>query len=210
MGSLWGSIVRGYLRLIEPLIDWLVRHRVSPNVITTLGTVAAIISGAIFASGHIHAAGWFFGLTAFFDVVDGSVARRSGSATVFGAFYDSTLDRVADAAVLGGILIFFARDTSYHSVPMVAIALLGIVGAFLTSYTRARAEPLGIDAKVGWLQRPERVVLLAAPPAFFGLAWQGRVLSLLVVFLTVTAWVTVYQRIRFVHQATHSGARRDA
>ena len=210
MGSLWGSIVRGYLRLIEPLIDWLVRHRVSPNVITTLGTVAAIISGAIFASGHIHAAGWFFGLTAFFDVVDGSVARRSGSATVFGAFYDSTLDRVADAAVLGGILIFFARDTSYHSVPMVAIALLGIVGAFLTSYTRARAEPLGIDAKVGWLQRPERVVLLAAPPAFFGLAWQGRVLSLLVVFLTVTAWVTVYQRIRFVHQATHPGARRDA
>jgi len=93
---------------------------------------------------------------------------------------------------------------------MVAIALLGIVGAFLTSYTRARAEPLGIDAKVGWLQRPERVVLLAAPPAFFGLALQGRVLGLLVVFLTVTSWVTVYQRIRFVHQATHTGARRDA
>src|SRR5690606_32262182 len=128
MGTLWGAIVRGYLRLIEPLIEWLVRRRVSPNLITTVGTLVAIITGGIFASGHIHAAGWFFGLTAFFDVVDGAVARRTGTSTAFGAFYDSTLDRVADAAVMGGILIFFARDTPYQSVPMVAIALLGIVG----------------------------------------------------------------------------------
>jgi phosphatidylglycerophosphate synthase len=206
MNVIWGAIQRGYLRLIEPLIEQLVKHRVSPNVITTLGTLCAVGSGVIFATGHIHAAGWFFGLTAFFDVVDGAVARRTGAATVFGAFYDSTLDRVADAGVLGGILVFFARETPYRSVPMVVLCLLAIVGAFLTSYTRARAEPLGIDAKVGIMQRPERITLIAAPAAFFGLALQGRVLQLVVVVLMLTSWITVVQRINFVRRASHTGA----
>jgi CDP-diacylglycerol--glycerol-3-phosphate 3-phosphatidyltransferase len=90
---------------------------------------------------------------------------------------------------------------------MVVVTLFGIIGAFLTSYTRARAEALGIDAKVGMLQRPERVTLLSAPQAFFGLALDGFVLMGIVTLLTVTAWITAIQRIRFVHQATH---QRDA
>ena len=98
MQALWSAIQRGYLRLIEPVADWLVRRRVHPNTITTIGTVCTIIAGGIFASGHIRTAGWFFGLTALFDVLDGNVARRTGTSTVFGAFYDSTLDRVADVA----------------------------------------------------------------------------------------------------------------
>jgi CDP-diacylglycerol--glycerol-3-phosphate 3-phosphatidyltransferase len=79
-----------------------------------------------------------------------------------------------------------------------------LIGAFLTSYTRARAEALGIEAKVGLLQRPERVTLLSAPQAFFGLALNGWVLSLIIVVLTVTAWVTVVQRITFVFHATQT------
>ena len=82
--------------------------------------------------------------------------------------------------------------------PLIVTALLGLVGAFLTSYTRARAEALGLDAKVGLLQRPERVVLLSAPQAFFGLVLDGWVLAIIIVILTVTAWITVVQRVAYV------------
>jgi len=202
MQRLWTAIQRGYLRTIEPVADLLVRHRVSPNAITTFGTICTIIGGAIYASGHIRIAGWFIGLTALFDVLDGTVARRTGRSSTFGAFYDSTLDRVADGFVLGGIAIFYATSVRYGNVPMHVVAVLGIIGTFLVSYTRARAEALGIDAKVGLMQRPERVVLLSAPQAFFGLALDGWVLAAIVTLLTVTAWITAFQRIAYVHTVT--------
>ncbi len=131
----------------------------------------------IYGTGHISIGGWFLGLTALFDVLDGMVARRANKSSTFGAFLDSTLDRVADGAVLGGLAVFYALNPVHHSVPMVVVCLAGIIGTFLTSYTRARAEALGLDAKVGMLQRPERVVLLSAPQAFFGLALNGWVLA---------------------------------
>ncbi len=212
MKRLWDATVRGYLKLIEPIADWMVERRINPNTITTVGTLCSMTAGAIYASGHIRTAGWVFGLTALFDVLDGTVARRTGRSTVFGAFYDSTLDRVADGAILGGLTIFFARNDVHHSIPplmgtpMVAVLLLGIIGTFLTSYTRARAESLGIDAKVGILQRPERVTLLSAPQAFFGLALDGWVLIAICVLLSVTAWITAVQRIVFVHRVTRTPA----
>lgn len=205
---LWELTKRGYLRLIGPIVDWMVARRINPNSITTFGTMCAMLAGAIYAAGHISIAGWVLGVTAIFDVIDGEVARRTGRSTVFGAFYDSTLDRVSDGAVLGGLTIFFARNGVHHSIPywmstpMVAVLLLGIIGSFLTSYTRARAEGLGIDAKVGILQRPERIVMLSAPQAFFGLALEGWVLMGICMLLSVTAWITVVQRIAFVHRAT--------
>lgn len=205
---LWELTKRGYLRLIGPLADWMVARRINPNAITTFGTFWSLVAGAFYAAGQIRTAGWVLGLTAVFDVVDGEVARRSGRSTVFGAFYDSTLDRVSDGVVLGGLTIFFARNGVHHAIPywmstpMVAVLLLGIVGSFLTSYTRARAEGLGIDAKVGILQRPERIVMLSAPQAFFGLALGGWVLMGICMLLSVTAWITAVQRIAFVHRAT--------
>ncbi len=109
-------------------------------------------------------------------------------------------------AILGGLAIFYAVDhmeqNHPHSVPMLAVCMLGILGSFMTSYTRARAEALGIDAKVGVLQRPERVVLLSAPQAFFGLALGGLVLNAIIVLLAVTAWITVVQRVLFVYRQT--------
>lgn len=200
----------GYLKLIEPVAGWLVRNNVHPNTITAVGTLCAVGAGAIYASGHISIGGWFFGLTAIFDVLDGTVARRTNRTSTFGAFLDSTLDRIADAAILGGLAIFYAINPVHTSVPMLVWCILGIVGSFLTSYTRARAEALGLDAKVGMLQRPERVVLLSAPQAFFGLALGGWVLNIIIMLLTVTAWITVVQRVQFVYRQTSQNADSDS
>jgi CDP-diacylglycerol--glycerol-3-phosphate 3-phosphatidyltransferase len=202
MRALWDAIQRGYLRLFEPVTSWLVRKGVSPNEITTIGTFCTVAAGAMFAMGHIRTGGWVLAFTAIMDAMDGEVARRSGKATKFGAFYDSTLDRLADAALLGGLLIFYASDPIHRNVPMVIVSLIGIIGAFLTSYTRARAEGLGIDARVGLIQRAERIALLTAPQALFGLTLQGYVLMAIVVLLALTSWITVVQRVAFVYRAT--------
>jgi len=187
---------------LEPAISLLARNKVSPNTITTVGTLVTIAASIVYAAGHIMTAGWIMNVTAFFDVVDGQVARRTGRCTVFGAFYDSTLDRVADGALMAGLAVFYATNAIHHNIYMMAVCLIGIVGTFLVSYTRARAEALGIDAKVGVMQRPERMVLLSIPQALFGLLWHGWVLMGIIILLTVTAWITAVQRIAFVYRAT--------
>jgi CDP-diacylglycerol--glycerol-3-phosphate 3-phosphatidyltransferase len=210
--ALWRWIVAGYLRLVEPIIEWCVRRRVPANAITVLGTAWCGVAGALFATGHVRLAGWTLGLTAFFDVVDGAVARRSGTATAFGAFLDSTLDRVADAFLFGGLVLFYARESSGplpwdRSSAMLAVALVALVATQLTSYTRARAELLGVGMKgVGWFERPERITLLAAPPAFFGLAFDGWVLRGVVILLAAAAVLTVAQRV--IHVARETGYLR--
>jgi CDP-diacylglycerol--glycerol-3-phosphate 3-phosphatidyltransferase len=196
----------GYLRLMEPIADWLVRRRVHPNTITIWGTIFTVAGGVLYGTGHISIGGFLLGATALTDVLDGMVARRSNTTSVFGAFLDSTLDRVADGATLGGLAVFYALSPVHNSVPMVVVCLAGIIGAFLTSYTRARAEALGLDAKVGMLQRPERVVLLSVPQAFFGLALNGWVLAVIINILTITAWITVVQRIKYVYDKTRPPA----
>ena len=193
---------KGALRAIDPAVSFLARHDVSPNTITTVGTLLTVAAGAVYATGHIMTAGWLMAVTAFFDVVDGQVARREGRSTVFGAFYDSTLDRVADGALMAGLTVFYATSPVHHNIYMVVVCLVGIIGTFVVSYTRARAESLGIDAKVGVMQRPERIVLLSAPQALFGLFWNGWVLMGIIILLTVTAWITAVQRVAFVYRAT--------
>jgi CDP-diacylglycerol--glycerol-3-phosphate 3-phosphatidyltransferase len=192
----------GALRVIEPAISFLARHNVSPNSITTVGTALTVAAGVVYGTGHIMTAGWIMAVTAFFDVIDGQVARRTGRCTVFGAFYDSTLDRVADGALMAGLTVFYAINPIHHNIYMVVVCLVGIVGTFVVSYTRARAESLGIDAKVGVMQRPERIVLLSAPQALFGLFWNGWVLMGIIILLTVTSCITAVQRIAFVYRAT--------
>lgn len=203
MVSIWRGLVSGYLRLIEPIIAWCVRHRVSPNLITSVGTASACAVGVLFGFGWFSVGGWTLGLLAFFDVVDGAVARRSGTATVFGSFYDATLDRVADAFLFGGFVVFYALHDVPRQTAMVLIALVALVATQLTSYTRSRAELIGVDMKgVGWMERPERITLLAAPQAFFGRSFDGWVVDAVVTLLAVTAVVTVAQRIRHVLRAT--------
>src|ERR1700682_1972000 len=193
---------KGALRVIEPAIRFLARNNVSPNTITTVGTLLTIAAGVVYATGHIMTAGWLMSVTAVFDVIDGQVARRTGRSTVFGAFYDSTPDRVADGALMAGLTVFYMTSPVHGNIYMVVVCLVGIIGTFLVSYTRARAESLGIDAKVGVMQRPERIVLLSAPQALFGLFWNGWVLMGIIIVLSVTAWITAVQRIAFVYRAT--------
>lgn len=200
-------VKNGALRAIEPAIAFLARHNVSPNTITSVGTLLTVAASVVYATGHIMTAGWIMNVTAFFDVADGEVARRTGRSSVFGAFYDSTLDRVADGALMAGLAFFYATNPIHHNLYMVVVCLVCIIGTFLISYTRARAETLGIDAKVGLMQRPERMVLLSVPQSFFGLFWNGWVLMGIIVLLTITAWITAIQRIAFVYRATKS---RDA
>lgn len=194
----------GYLRLIDPVADFLVRAGVHPNTITGFGTACTIAAAVIFGMGHIKTAGWFLGLTALFDVLDGTVARRSGKESTFGAFLDSTLDRLADGAIFVGLATFYALSPTHGSTLMMLVCMSGCIGALMTSYARARAETLGIDAKVGMVQRPERVTLLSAPQAFFGLALNGWVLKTVVFIITIGAWITVIQRIAFVYNQTRN------
>src|SRR5688500_5768925 len=119
----------GALRAIDPVVGFLSRHNVSPNSITTVGTILTVVAGIVYGTGHIMTAGWLMASTAFFDVLDGEVARRSGRSTVFGAFYDSTLDRVADGAVLGGITVFYASMAGLHNTYLVEVCLSGVFGS---------------------------------------------------------------------------------
>src|SRR5580700_5645837 len=125
MKRLWQWVKAGYVDLIDPVATLLVRYRVHPNVITTLGTCCSITGGVIYGLGHISTGGWFLSITALFDVLDGTVARRTGQSSAFGAFYDSTLDRVADAAVLSGLAVFYATSPRHASVGMLIVTLAG-------------------------------------------------------------------------------------
>lgn len=202
MKALWEGVKDGYLRLVDPLAGALARLGVSPNTLTTLGAVFTVAAAVAFGTGRIMLGGWILSLTALFDVLDGRVARRANRATVFGAFYDSTLDRVGDGALMAGLTMFYATSPAHASVPLMIVCLTGMVGTFVISYTRARAEALGLDAKVGFLQRPERFVLLSAPQALFGLALGGKVLAAIVILLAVTGWITAVQRIVCVRRLT--------
>ncbi len=213
MRSLWARVRKahvvfvttGYLRLMEPIAGVLIKMGISANALTTIGTLSTVVGGVAFAYGYMRLGGVIIGLTAIADALDGVVARRTGQVTVFGAFYDSTLDRIADGALLGGIAFFYASHPVYHSLPMLAVSLAGIIGTYMVSYSRARAEALGINAKVGVMQRAERVILLCVPQALFGLAFNGWLLSGVVILLTVTAWHTAILRINYVRTSTLVG-----
>jgi CDP-diacylglycerol--glycerol-3-phosphate 3-phosphatidyltransferase len=196
------ALVGWFVKIIDPLATFLVRLNVAPNTLTTIGTICTVAGGVAFALGRIRTAGFIIGVAAFFDVLDGMVARKGERATIFGAFYDSTLDRLADGALLGGLVFFYATREGHINPPMVAVAIAGIVGTFLVSYTRARAEALGISLRIGFMQRAERIVLLAVPQALFGLAFKGVVLMGVVLLVSVSAWITATQRVLFVRRAT--------
>lgn len=154
------AIGAGCKRLIDAMVRGLARSRVNPNVLTFIGLLINIGCGVLFGYGMFFTAGLLMIVANIFDMFDGQVARLRGRVTRFGAFFDSVIDRYSDIIVFVGIMVFYARQTPRHSTLLVALTGLALVGSVLISYSRARAESLDIECKVGFLERPERVVLL--------------------------------------------------
>ena len=154
------SIGRGAQRVINAMVRWLAYGRINPNVLTVIGVSINVLSGLLFGLGHFFWAGLVLGVANVFDMLDGQVARLSGRVTRFGGFLDSSLDRLSDMVVFVGLMVFYARDTQFHSTLNVFLAGAALMGSVLVSYTSARAESLIPKCDVGFLRRPERVVLL--------------------------------------------------
>lgn len=192
--------------LFEPLI----RRRVDPNVVTTIGFLVTISAGIAFFMGHVRIAGLLVLIGGVIDIIDGQVARGTGMASVFGSFYDSTLDRVSEIVVFLGIFSLYGGGHPDFDYPwMVYTVALAMAGSLMVSYTRARAEALGMDCKVGLMQRLERVVLIGGAALLFGGAFGGAVLTWVLILMAVLTNFTAFQRIVWVYRHT-SRAEDDA
>jgi CDP-diacylglycerol---glycerol-3-phosphate 3-phosphatidyltransferase len=195
------SLRTGVYRILDPLTGWLADRRVHPNLLTTLGFFATIGAAWAFHQHAMHTAGFLVLLGGFFDILDGRVARLTGLGSKFGAFYDSTLDRVSEIAVYFGILsLYNSYRQELGDVGMIYLVMAAMAGSLLVSYTRARAEALGLDCRVGLMPRAERVVLIGGAALFFGAAWNGLVLKGVILILALTTNFTAFQRIVWVHQ----------
>jgi CDP-diacylglycerol--glycerol-3-phosphate 3-phosphatidyltransferase len=187
-------------RLAAQSMTQLEQSNVTPDALTVSG-VALCIAGAVVV--FFEYAGWAFFLAgaalfvvgSILDILDGALARTRGTGSPFGAFLDSTVDRVGEGFMLGAIGLVFVR---YDQLWAVALAFAAIAGSFLVSYTRAKAEALGLKGDVGFGSRAERVVVITA-----GLVlapFHELILASTIALLTATAWATVVQRILFVRK----------
>ena len=189
--------------LIEPVTQWLVRRGVHPNVVTVAGFVATVVAGILYSRDHVRTAGFLVLLGGLFDIFDGRVARVSGLASKFGNFFDSTLDRISEIAMYLGFMTLYndyGEEMAALDVAMIYVITLALGGSLMVSYTRAKAEALGFDCSVGFMQRAERIVLLGLVSLVFGLAWDGAVLSWVIVGVAVLTNATAVQRIAWVHR----------
>jgi len=221
--------------VVDPVVRRLVWLGVQADHLTVLGLLLSIASGYAFFDGQFRIAAGILILAGLCDILDGQVARISGRQTVYGAFLDSTLDRLAESFVLLGLAGFYASNLLglFHKArllvgqvasgevePFLATtilspdsspapeawlvlamtSMLALVGSFMVSYTRARAEGLGLECKVGFFERPERIVLLIIA----GLAQTFVVMSVALVVLTVLSFWTAAQRMVHVHRVTRA------
>lgn len=154
------SIGRGATRVIDAMVRWLAYGGVHPNILTMIGVLISIACGLLFGIGEFFWAGIVLIVANLFDMLDGNVARMTGNVTKFGGFLDSSLDRISDMIAFIGIIIFYASNTPQRSVTNVFLASVAMMSSVMVSYTAARSESLGVKANVGFLQRPERIVLL--------------------------------------------------
>src|SRR3954471_15291778 len=189
----------GARSLASRSIGGLARTRVTPNALTTSGVLMCIAASVlVYFEYRDELAFYWLGAVAFvvgslLDILDGALARAGGKTTPFGAFLDSTTDRVGEGFMLGAIALVFSRQGNTVAL---AFVIAASAGSFLVSYTRARAEALGLRGDVGIGSRAERVVVITAGLV---LAPWG-VLPWVIVLLTATAWITVVQRVLHVRR----------
>ena len=146
--------------IIDGMVRALAAAGVHPNILTAIGVSINVGCWVLFGLGEFFWAGVVLIVANLFDMLDGNVARRTGNVTKFGSFLDSSLDRLSDMVVFVGIMMFYAGNAPQHSLLNVFLAGVGMMASVMVSYTTARSEGLGVKANVGFLQRPERIVLL--------------------------------------------------
>jgi len=209
---------------LAPVVRVLAGLGLRADHLTVGGLVISVGAGFAYFDGKFRLGALLLLLAGLCDILDGELARRSGKTSRFGAFLDSTLDRLAEAAVLVGIAGFYVRNLfalvfqpelvleqiAQQLEPatwavLAVTAMLALVGSFMVSYTRARAEGLGLDCKVGWFERPERLVLLILAGAL-QVFWA---MSIALLLLTLLSFVTATQRVLHVHRITR-GSGHDA
>jgi len=184
-------------RITEPLKTILVKSRLTPNTLTWLALAISLIAAGTIATKHLLIGGFLVLLSGLFDLLDGMLARLTNQSTRFGALLDSTFDRISDAVLLLGVLVLYLLNRDTIGIVLVFLAL---VGAFLTSYLRARAEGLGINCPVGLFTRAERVIILALGLLLNPLCKFS--ISIALALLVVLGFATVVQRFVYVWQQT--------
>lgn len=180
--------------IIDPIVSFLARYKLSPNAITIAGLVVHFLFAWLVANGEMRIAAIAIFFLGPLDALDGALARKLGSTkNRFGAFLDSTLDRLAEIVLFGGFILYFVTQ---DDLPMLALSYIAISGSLMVSYARARAEALGFDCKVGLMSRVERYGIIT----LFLIFDQP---ELVVIILAIFTYVTVGQRMYHVwKQAT--------
>jgi CDP-diacylglycerol--glycerol-3-phosphate 3-phosphatidyltransferase len=206
-------------QILDPIVRGMLGLGLQPDHLTVLGFALSLGAGFAFAIGKFRIAATVALVAGVCDILDGQLARLGGKVTRFGAFLDSTLDRIAEAALFVGIAWYYIAqlvdmtinpgrviaNAQHNLFPLTFAvtalnAVLGLVGSFMVSYTRARAEGLGLECKVGWFERPERLVVLIVA-GFFGL---GPVIPGMLIVLVVFSFATAIQRMAHVWKITRS------
>jgi CDP-diacylglycerol--glycerol-3-phosphate 3-phosphatidyltransferase len=178
-----------FLKIMSPLISFFTKWSISPNAISIAGLIITSFAAAAFTVGRIRLGGILVLLGGLCDTFDGSIARSAGSATHFGAFVDSVIDRYCELVMFFGITAHFVWVEDYLTS---IVAFVALCGSIMVSYCRARAESLGFEAKIGIMQRPERIVLLG-----FGALIHIIAFKIAIWAIAILANATALQRIRY-------------
>ena len=186
-------------RFTTPVARILSKTSVTPNTLTVIGFLVSVAAGVLIAKGYFLAGGLVVLFAGAFDLLDGPLARATGKTTKFGGFLDSTLDRLSEAAVLAGILAYYA----FHEGTWESLLAFGtFVGSVMVSYLRARAEGLGIKCEVGIFTRVERVIVMSIGLVFG--QWFDLAIPIMLGIITALAFVTVMQRLIHVQRTEKS------
>ena len=180
--------------ILYAIVRTLAAVGVRPNFLTLLGLLISALAATLFAAGQFRTAGLVMIVAGLLDMLDGRLARLTGQVTHFGAFFDSVVDRYSDLVVLMGLLVYYASINRFFYIVLTAVVMAGSV---MVSYTRARAECLIPQCKVGFMERPERVVLLIIG------ALTNRMAPVLWV-IAILSNLTVIHRIVYTHQQTRA------
>lgn len=194
------AIGLGCKQILDRIVRSLALARIDPNLLTALGLGINVIAAVLFGYGRFWQAGVVVICAGIFDMVDGRVARATNTVSRFGAFFDSVVDRYSDLALYFGLLVYYARINRFFYVVLVAVVMTGSV---MVSYARARAEAVIPSCKVGFMERPERIVLVIIGALF---ARMAAVLWVLAVFSNIT----VIHRILYTHRMTREPALETA